>query len=703
MDFLNYLANNSFYFLIALGVFLLLVLVVCLVSRQTISEATVIYCGLLFLIIFAIYSTGYAYKNNEYSWTACVECLHASIKSFGFEMKTDIVKDLMAVDKVYSISVVLSIFFSGVTLVIGIIELATAAILNKICSLFKMVGLEREIVLGYTPEAVNYCKNNKKAILWIDSNISKITKDERKKLFRSGVLYIYKPFTTKQLRLVTLFVFKTIFVVCFQENNEHLHSIFDTLEGFKATKKTYKFHVQTSSEHMDFVNIQLTNRCKGKGKIMAMTFEYHELISRNFALEHNLAYYLPRDFYNERKVEINGEVKSFSAGTIKSNKNINVVIIGYGKTGKAVLKSILLNNHFVEAYGDFYCCKKINIDIYDLDEKSFDDPVVSHVRNYNELCEKDFFNFDEQLEPFEMTANITPHVYNVKTDANGTFYSSLKNTEDTFTFYIVSLADTTDNLLVAERILRVVNAKSSTVFYNVDYASEQLKIKNDNCIPFGFKSEIFSHENIAVENLIEFAQIRNEVYGDKALTNIGFYELPIIEKMSNIYDAINHRFKLNLLGLDYTLDSNAIGITKEEYLKYYEGEIPSDYNDYFTLNLRNALIYQEHLRWAMIYFLQDFKGMKLKDFEVIKKVSVVDGKEESTMKIVHKNVSLRKHACLTSFKGLDFLHRYELDLFVKAGFNKTINDVETFKYDIKLEKAYDILTKLGYKVVKLNR
>ena len=35
------------------------------------------------------------------------------------------------------------------------------------------------------------------------------------------------------------------------------------------------------------------------------------------------------------------------------------------------------------------------------------------------------------------------------------------------------------------------------------------------------------------------------------------------------------------------------------------------YQEYFEINISTALIYQEHLRWAMFYFLYDYKGMKL--------------------------------------------------------------------------------------------
>ena len=288
MGFLNYLANNPVWFLIALGIFVFLVGVVCIVSRQTISDAALLYCGVLFLIVFAIYSTGSAYTNQDYTWKSCFECLYAAMKAFGFEVKFSYLDALMAVSPIYSIAVFVSVFFAGVTLVIGLIEFATAALLNNIFVMFKMIGKKRDIVLGYGDDAFNYCKNNKNTILWVDSTVTKMTREDRKRLFRDGILFIYKPFNTKYLKHSTLCVFETIFVICFQNENDYLQIVFNTLEGFKKENKEYKFHVQTSNEHIDFINGQLTKRCLGKGKVMAMTFEYHDLISHNFSVEYNL-------------------------------------------------------------------------------------------------------------------------------------------------------------------------------------------------------------------------------------------------------------------------------------------------------------------------------------------------------------------------------------------------------------------------------
>ena len=161
MEFFNYLANNPFWFLIALGVFVCLVGVVCIVSRQTISEAALLYCGLLYIIIFFIYSTGRAYASEEYTWKSFFECLYSAIKSFGFELKFEHLDSLMEVSPVYSIAVFVAAFFAGLTLVIGVIEFATAALLNNIFVVFKMIGKKRDIVLGYGNDAFNYCRNNK--------------------------------------------------------------------------------------------------------------------------------------------------------------------------------------------------------------------------------------------------------------------------------------------------------------------------------------------------------------------------------------------------------------------------------------------------------------------------------------------------------------------------------------------------------------
>ena len=42
-------------------------------------------------------------------------------------------------------------------------------------------------------------------------------------------------------------------------------------------------------------------------------------------------------------------------------------------------------------------------------------------------------------------------------------------------------------------------------------------------------------------------------------------------------------------------------------------------------------------------------------------------------------------------------------MYLDNNVNKKLSDVETFQYDMKLDTAYEELTKLGYKIIELKR
>ena len=686
----------SIYFLIAIAIFLALVIFLGFFTKTVISKRAIWYSVPLIIYMFLIYYVGYTYAGEPVNGLVLFNCLVYALKSFTFEINSGYVSSLVSVYSVYALSLYLGVICCGLTLVFGAFELVKAAFHNDFYRTLRLLGKKADFVLGYNEDAFKYCKSNKDTILWIDPTVVKLKKEDKMKLYDDNIIYIYAPFNAKRLKRNSLLVFKNIFVICFQDNNQYFSSILKTLEELKPfKKKIIEFHVQAKSDNLSFVNEQLTRRCLNKDNVMASSFDYYELMSRKFSFDHNLAKYLPKGFIEE--------------GVVTKGRNINVVMLGFGKTSKAILKSILINNQFVEISDENkYRCKKINIEIYDKSEESFEDPLITHIKHFEKLCAKGYFNFDPKLGPLELSAEIIEtKKSNVKSDVSDEFIASLIRDENDFTYYVVALSDSVDNSMIAEMLSKTVSQSSSVIFYNIDDNNERLLTDSTNCYPFGFKNEILSHDNITAEDLCTLAKANNETYNKKSGKNNDFYAIPIIEKLSNIYKEINLRFKLNLVGLDYTFDKSVKGLEKVEYEKKYNAKkyhkdidyyiemfgiknaAEEKYNDYFELNLGNALIYQEHLRWAMYYFLYDYKGMKLED------IKLVNGK------IVHKDIPNRKHACITSFEGADKLHRYELQMYLDNNITKSISNVETFQYDMKLDTAYEELTQLGYKVIEL--
>ena len=50
-------------------------------------------------------------------------------------------------------------------------------------------------------------------------------------------------------------------------------------------------------------------------------------------------------------------------------------------------------------------------------------------------------------------------------------------------------------------------------------------------------------------------------------------------------------------------------------------------------------------------------------------------------KLITKNMIDKSHCCITTYYGLDTLHKKMVELYKEHGIEKTINDVETYKND----------------------
>ena len=229
----------------------------------------------------------------------------------------------------------------------------------------------------------------------------------------------------------------------------------------------------------------------------------------------------------------------------------------------------------------------------------------------------------------------------------------------------------------------------NVIFYNVDFTSE-IFINDKNIIPFGFKSHLLSHELIINDSFGLLAKLSNKAYWDLKQVEEPeeFHALPLIQKLSNIYADINIRFKLNLLGLDYSEKPEG-SISKEKFEECFKAYTYKNYEEYLVPSLNNALAVQEHLRWNAFYLLNGFITMEPSEF-------YFNGK-----KVINKLEDSKKHGCLTTYYGLDKVHKAVLNLYKKNNIDrKLFLDVETYRFDSSLmNNIYDLLMAANYHII----
>ena len=243
--------------------------------------------------------------------------------------------------------------------------------------------------------------------------------------------------------------------------------------------------------------------------------------------------------------------------------------------------------------------------------------------------------------------------------------------------------------------------------YHIFVSSEAAYTEDDQIVTyFGNSEDVFNHDVIVNDSLSAMAKKLNEVYtaqyagaDERNRPDFAQYIQEKAEKdwnvldyftlYSNIYSAMNLRTKLNLLGLDYIKDGNGANTALIGERHGHKGEYA--YSEYFTPSVRNALIAQEHARWNAYHLLSEYlpldkNGITLKSG---------DGKK---VRFNVKNTAAKKHACLTTYNGLNDLSAY---LAEKAGNGCTAADYDYYIYDeMLITSAEELLTSLGYSVIE---
>ena len=661
---------ESIVYLILLIVIALIVIVINTLSRTLLDKKNLVFFLPVLIILFFIYVTGYHEVVGKLSGLNYFKCITAAFDSFSFKVANDIVSPLMEKDPIYAADVYFSVTFAGLTVISGILGFFKIGIDNFFSVLFKSLNKELDIVVGDPALGVEYAKKNKHSILWVDPRVNRLSNEEKKKYFSSRVSYVNLPLTGSRVKRFTWMHRGFIQIVCLQKDNKYLSDILSLIESLNGKRKyPFRLFVQTNDNLLSFVDDKLGEECSKVNGVTASSFDVYELISRKFAYDYNLAEFLPRSFYKD--------------GTIVKGKNINVVMLGFGKTSRAVFKGLLLNNQFVELVDGKYCAKKINCYLYDVNPKCFQDSLINYLQH------NDIFEMNNDVETCELPCEVHCGTLDVKTNIDEDYLKKFRPSEDDFTFFFVSLKDGLENALFAESLTKTINSERSMIFYNVDSDKENIASKSKNIAPFGFKQSVLNHNYICNEELWELANEHNKNYANyKGSDSTEYVRRSIIEKMSNAYSVINYRFKLNVLGFDMVKESdNPVG--EEEFMKEYDPDnkrSEDKYENYFSISPRNAIAYQEHLRWSVLYLLNGFSPLPLNEV-----------KYESG-RLVHKDVFSKKHACLVPYYELDKLVKLEESLLPKG---EDKSKADTYRYDFQsLDKLFSTIEVAGYKIVR---
>lgn len=421
----------------------------------------------------------------------------------------------------------------------------------------------------------------------------------------------------------------------------------------------------------------------------------------------------------------------YDKGLLKSDVQLNVVMVGFGKTNQQLFLTSVANNQFITQGAAGPEVKTVRYNIYDK-EDSKNDKNLNHTyyRYSNEFSGKAADGKEYLPLPAEPA-----EVHFRKMNINDTeFYKSLRLSlsadagNKPFNYVIIAFGKDTENLDLADKLSLKLKewglADRTKLFVKIrDNALSKRIIaeeinKEEGFIPFGNeKAVVYNISSIADESTEKMARFKHFTYAvvdylkshpsenDAEIRDIlrsaaeKWYKKWVqVQRDSNVYACLSIRSKLNMAGFDFAAASSPEPDAEDEfYLKYQQGNpiVPDPEfagktflgksiiaydNDFKKDTLRANMAVQEHYRWNA-YMISS---------------GIIPSSVEQIKSEGGKNLALRRHGNITTMQGLVEYRK------IMAALNGTDEDREdVIRYDYQLmDDAGWLLKKNGCKIIK---
>lgn len=683
-----YTALGILFLAVGLGLIGLLAYMI-FARKATIDKGSLIYAIPVFLLVYSMYIVGMVHSKAEIAFHSLFSLIGKSLRIFAMDLNYDLLRSVSEEYPVFYAATVVICILSFVTVAFGVAAVFGKRISNRRRKA-KILASNGDVVIGYSNDSIEYLKHNKNTVMWAEN----ISKETYFKLIGQGYTIHKAPFSADKV------------IKALKSNEHHMiafrdagYSFFDLISIFEEIKSTEELrlylHLEATADEMSIVQKKYVSEVSDKANSFVTSFCRYELMARAFLSEHPISKYIPRDFFNENL-------------TLKDGKEINVVLIGFGKVNCELFKAMTTQFQFARNSEGAICSAPVHYYIFENDESRLNNGCLIKLRDE---YEKIFEHSD--LPPADKICDI---VKAGPLDANSLRAKELLSslvTNNTYTYFVVSIANDFTNATFAHDIKeRLGDSENYKIFVRTNKSENRLLNKGEqNIIYFGEDADMYSHGSIVNDDLMELSQNVNDLYNDISKSHLEKYRqwqrLPVIEQQSNISAALNIYFKLNMLGFDLKKNTEG-GLDKQSFIARYpdafmhgKGE---DYQYFFGNSTANVLAFIEHSRWNAQYILSGYKPLPFDKFEWTEKKS---SSGDIVYNLSHKNTPAHRHACLTTYLGLDDLIEYKLSrlneekkkgerMIVGADKNEL---AMIYRYDYMVtDGMYDALKRLGYSI-----
>ena len=662
-------------------------------KKAIIKNGSLIYAVPVFLLVYFMYVTGMVYSETELGFYSLFSLISKSLEIFAMSLDYELLRPLAEDYPIFDAALIVACVLSFITVVFGVVVLFGKRISNKYRK-HKVFVSEGDIIIGYSKDGVEYLKQNKNSAMWAEKIDGAVYKE-----------LIGKGYTVHKAPLSSEKVLKSLkcgehHLIAFRDAGYSYSELIAFFENIKSAKdRRLYLHLEATADEMSIVQKKYVSEVSAASNSFVTSFCRYELMARTFVAKHPISKYIPRDFFNSNL-------------TLKDDKEINVVLLGFGKVNCELFKLMATQFQFAKNDESGLKSAPVHYYVFENDAKQLNNDALIKIRNeYDEIFAlSDLPAADKICDVPE----VAPMDVN-SADAKKRLKSLV--TDNSYTYFIVSVADDFTNATYAHGIKeRLGEASNYKIFVRAKKNDNRLLNKGeDHIIYFGEDADMYSHECIVNNDLMELSQNVNDLYNDLSKSQIDKYRewqrLPVIEQYSNISAALSIYFKLNLLGFD--LKKGACGgLDKKTYEARYPdafmGSRGDDYNYFFGNSTANVLAFSEHSRWNAQYLLSGYKPLSFNGFEWLEKNRTTDGVEQSVYALSHKNTEARRHACLTTYVGLDTLIKHKYNILCQEeqkGERRVVGAdmnslAEIYRYDYMVTDAmYEALVRLGYCII----
>ena len=630
------------------------------------------------------------------------------------------ISGLMDANGFYNFTVFVCFFFIGLNALMFTLSVFGQHIWELIQAIkIKHCEKERVIIFGHNEKNIAIYKSDDKRVKVL---CDKLTPDECLKLYTNRIYH-------KSVRSVGNAVNE--FLKRFLKEEHDYILIINTLNDQK--------NIEYCRAIAEFIEDNKENLEKFFDKLKVFVFGdplyesiYENLVKDSFGCLTYLNKYqaIAMDFIDKYPLTkfMTSEHIDYESGLIKDGVDINVIMVGFGKTNQQIFKTSVANNQFLQKGDGDPVLKKVHYHLFDR-VNSEDDKNLNHCyfRYRNE--------FLPQMEGEYLPLPEEPAMETFYTmDVNDCdFYRTIKGVVNSnkkgINYLIIAFGTDLENIDLTHKLTtkrQEWGIENLYIFTKVrkGYKDDSV-FEKKNCFMIANEAEtVYDIEKIVGDKIYNMAKLRNEIYDlEYLVTNVDGFVLSkesieqnsedanknwYIKKSqqqreSSIYACLSIRLKLNLMGYDYCeLSDEREAVSNEEYLSCYAKNDPLNiehYNQkikgkdvvYYSLDYKNSLrknfAIHEHFRWNSFMLSEGTVPASID--QILNEI--IDGKYSNG-----RNYEVRRHGNLTTFDGLvDFRQ------MIAKRDGKSEEEKDVIKYDYQLmDDVHWLLNSVGYKIVK---